>query len=61
MDVDDKQREACGPLLPRMPSQLEQQRHALTHAPFAAWCSTCVCGRGRDDPHRQVAQRGASL
>eukprot|EP00972_Heterocapsa_arctica_P019197 2832302-Heterocapsa_arctica.AAC.1 len=46
LEDDGKVREARGPRLPR----LEQERHALTHVPYAAWCSTCVQGRGRDDP-----------
>eukprot|EP00972_Heterocapsa_arctica_P102572 15117379-Heterocapsa_arctica.AAC.1 len=54
-------REPRAAVLPRAPSALERERHALTHLPYAAWCPACVQGRGRDDCHRSVAQRGLPL
>eukprot|EP00972_Heterocapsa_arctica_P115221 16446627-Heterocapsa_arctica.AAC.1 len=54
-------REPRAAVLPRAPSELERERHALTHLPFAPWCPACVQGRGRDDGHRQVSLRGLPL
>eukprot|EP00972_Heterocapsa_arctica_P053459 7873940-Heterocapsa_arctica.AAC.1 len=44
-------------LVPTPPSATELERHALTHVPYAPWCSTCVKSRGRDDAHRKLQQR----
>ena len=31
------------------PSQKEIEQHELTHAPYQAWCTSCVMARGRQD------------
>eukprot|EP00435_Cladocopium_sp_Y103_P032112 s1247_g8.t1 len=38
----------------RPPSQAEQELHALTHTPYAAWCSSCIKHRARPDQHRRT-------
>ena len=38
--------------MPKNSNPLERERHVLTQTPYALWCSVCVKGRGRDDPHR---------
>ena len=40
--------------------QLRRQ-HDATRIPYAAWCSHCVCGRGRDDPHAQKGHEGPPI
>ena len=35
------------------PSGGEQLRHSLTHLPYAAWCESCVTGRGQEEQHRK--------
>ena len=41
---------------PAEPSEQERRWHELTHCPYQPWCSVCVRGRGRDDPHRKQTQ-----
>ena len=36
------------------PTDLQRMEHYITHLPYAWWCSACVGGRGRDDPHPAV-------
>ena len=43
---------------PALPSKEEQERHKITHTPFAAWCEDCVAGRSRGEPHRQTQKDG---
>ena len=38
---------------PKLPTKEEMQAHVLTHLPYAAWCETCIRGRGREDAHRR--------
>ena len=46
--------------IPESPSTDEWAKHQLTHFPFRSWCSYCVSGRSRDDPHRaaETAEEG---
>eukprot|EP00972_Heterocapsa_arctica_P071621 10580515-Heterocapsa_arctica.AAC.1 len=44
-------------VMPTPPSAEEQERHALTHVPYARCCTTCVRSRGRDDAHHRMKQR----
>ena len=39
-----------------MPSEEEQLRHAFTHAPYAAWCSSCIAHRARPDRHERSGE-----
>ena len=39
---------------PGQPTAEERRLHNLTHCPFRAWCSACVKGQAKDDPHRTV-------
>ena len=34
-----------------------REQHMLTHLPCHPWCSACVEGRGRDDPHQRRAHK----
>lgn len=43
------EREALAPPVAQPPSELEQQRHFLTHSPYAPWCEHCVAFRARQD------------
>ena len=37
---------------PPEPTQQDRDHHESTgHAIFRSWCTSCVCGRGRADPH----------
>eukprot|EP00972_Heterocapsa_arctica_P111454 16408734-Heterocapsa_arctica.AAC.1 len=58
---DGRVREVRGVPLPKAPSSLEVERHALVHVPYMPWCSTCVRGRGRDAPHHGAPVRGIPL
>ena len=40
---------------PKLPSPKEQEEHALTHLPFAAWCEACLATRSREDPREKDA------
>ena len=42
--------------LVRPPSAQEQELHALTHTPYAPWCSACIKHRARPDPHRRTGE-----
>ena len=37
--------------------QSEIDAHCLTHLPYAAWCPSCVLGKGRPDQHRADPSR----
>ena len=43
-----------------MPSDMERERHALTHVPLREWCHYCVVARSRSTPHRRIALQKAS-
>ena len=30
---------------PRSPSQMEREKHVVSHIPFRSWCKHCVAGR----------------
>eukprot|EP00972_Heterocapsa_arctica_P025539 3759760-Heterocapsa_arctica.AAC.1 len=47
-------RKARGLVMPTPPSAEEQERHALTHVPYARWCTTWVESRARDDAHHTM-------
>eukprot|EP00972_Heterocapsa_arctica_P092835 13691567-Heterocapsa_arctica.AAC.1 len=63
-DLGDAMRSGSGRLVPKLPPQVpaptdvERARHELSHVPYAAWCGTCVEGRGRDEPHRSAEPHG---
>ena len=47
---------------PVLPSAMQQELHAITHQPFAAWCPARVMGRSRQSRHgegRSAAEEGA--
>ena len=50
--------EARAPGVPRKPGEEEVRKHGLTHVPYAAWCESCVRGRGREAPHRRREEAG---
>ena len=33
------------------PSAKEVQEHMLTHVPFRNWCTHCVAGKAKNNPH----------
>ena len=33
---------------PQLPTILEQERHRVTHMPFASWCDACVRGKAAE-------------
>ena len=37
--------------IPLNPTDEERRRHNVNHCPYLSWCSTCVEGRGKEDPH----------
>ena len=41
---------------PKLPSKEEVEEHKLTHLPDRSWCRHCVRGRGKEMPHRRVAE-----
>ena len=41
---------------PKLPTPNEVRAHSLTHLPFRSWCEHCVKGRGREAPHRRIAE-----
>lgn len=47
---------------PMQPSEEEKQEHfARQHEPYAAWCETCVAGRGRGIQHRKCKYEKAEV
>ena len=40
--------------LPHEPTETERAEHNLHHATFAPWCTHCVAGQGREQPHKRV-------
>ena len=40
--------------LPQEPTEAERAEHNLHHATFAFWCTHCVTGQGREQPHKRV-------
>ena len=36
---------------PKLPSFSEQERHFITHMPYAGWCQACVASRAKEDKH----------
>ena len=42
--------------LAKEPGEEEKRKHALTHVPYAPWCSACIKHRGRPDPHRRTGK-----
>ena len=34
---------------PKLPSLAEQERHFITHMPYAGWCQACVASRAKED------------
>ena len=49
---DPNSRKALAPKIPLAPTQGEREQHNLSHYPFRSWCSFCVQGRAKDNPHR---------
>ncbi|CAE7605318.1 GIP [Symbiodinium sp. CCMP2592] len=47
----EQERDPRVPKMPVLPSVRQQQLHAVTHQPFAAWCECCVLGRSKQTPH----------
>ena len=44
-------REARGQAIVPVPTEEEQQKHALIHTPFAPWCDSCLLHSARQDRH----------
>ena len=40
--------------VPHEPSEFEKQKHNLTHIPFQPWCTSCVKGKARAEPHKRT-------
>ena len=40
--------------VPHEPSELEKQKHNLTHIPFQPWCTSCVKGKAQAEPHKRT-------
>jgi len=40
--------------VPKRLSEAEVEEHRLSHGTFAPWCTHCVAGRARDNPHRRL-------
>ena len=38
--------------VPHEPSEFEKQKHHLTHIPFQPWCTSCVKGKAKAEPHK---------
>ena len=41
-------------LVPHEPSELEKEKHNLTHIPFQPWCTSCVKGKAQAEPHKRT-------
>ena len=39
--------------VPREQSELEKQKHNLTHITFQPWCTSCIKGKTQADPHKR--------
>ena len=37
---------------PQKPSRAEVEKHNLCHIPYEPWCSCCVGGRAKENPHK---------
>ena len=58
----EESRQPRAPPLIMVPSQAEQDKHNLTHTPYAPWCECCLMHRGRPDRHlRSGASRLTGL
>lgn len=42
--------------LAKVPGERERELHALTHTPYAPWCSSCLKHRARPDQHRRTGE-----
>ena len=42
--------------LAKVPDEHERELHALTHTPYAPWCSSCLKHRARPDQHRRTGE-----
>ena len=40
--------------VPHEPSEFEKQKHHLTHIPCQPWCTSCVKGKARAEPHKRT-------
>ncbi len=40
--------------IPVMPDLEARRLHRLTQWPYKAWCTWCVMGRGKEEPHRRI-------
>ena len=40
--------------VPHEPSEFEKQKHNLTHIPFKPWCTSCVKGKAKAEPHKRT-------
>eukprot|EP00959_Pyramimonas_sp_CCMP1952_P444126 9298285-Pyramimonas_sp.AAC.1 len=45
--------EAVAMRAPGLPSKEEQEKHNLTHIPYAPRCDSCVIGRRQEEAHRR--------
>ena len=62
-DSDEDEDIQCLPCKPRptLPSAKEIEEHNLTHSPYRSWCSACVLGQARNDPHKREAARTSTI
>ena len=54
LEQEEEGRKVKEVMRPKEPSQEEYDEHMVTHIPFRSWCTFCVKGRGRAQPHRSV-------
>lgn len=47
--------------VPILPSEEEQERHAVDHSPYASWCRWCVMGRCPGMPHTSKPEKDEGI
>ena len=52
-------RDALAPVSAEVPTEYEQQKHRLTHLPFASWCPSCLAHRARPTRHERTGEAHA--
>ena len=61
MEEKEEGRKVREVVRPKEPSQEEFDEHMATHIPYRGWCTFCVKGRGRAQPHRSAKDEEPSV
>ena len=52
LEEDEQTRLGAALAQPILPSAAEIAAHEVSHIPYRAWCTSCVRGRAKSQPHR---------